>query len=165
MKQFLLICTFMSVSVMLSAQDKANRLIEKHHVSIGLSEADLKNYVVGNSYENSSAGTFMVYLQQTHMGLPVYNQLIVLAFKDDKLVSSAGERIKNFAALAGFNASPVITPAQAVIKAASEKKIILPSLPIPQAVTGTKSDFGKVNTHENITVELIWVPLETGEVK
>ncbi|MBL0199456.1 MAG: hypothetical protein IPP81_04615 [Chitinophagaceae bacterium] len=87
----------------------------KNADSIGFSKNDLGNYVVSSSYFNESSGTQMVYLNQTFKGLPVYNQMVVLAFKGGKLISKAGSFLPNMETLTnGAAASPSITPADAV---------------------------------------------------
>src|SRR5688572_13155119 len=119
MKKFLLSSFLMVFSFVLTAQDidktTAMQLVAKNSTSIGLSGEDLQNCIVSSAYYNKYAGTQMVYLQQTYLGLPVFNQLQVLAFKNGQLVSAAGERIKGIAKVSGqLQVVPTVTPENAV---------------------------------------------------
>ncbi len=166
----LFICTFATFFSI--AQDidkmKALELVAANSKQIGMQPEDLQNSIVSSTYFNVYAGTQMVYLQQSYQGLPVYNQLQVLAFKDGKLVSSAGERIKGIGKTGGrLNAAPSISPDQAVMTALSEKKLVSLEKITSLGITNTtKIDFGKLGVaFENITAELMWAPVEaTGEL-
>ncbi len=144
--------------------EKAIRLIERNLSSTGLNENDLKNFSVSSTYFNNQSGTQMVYLQQNHLGIPIVNQLLVLAFRNEKLVSISGERYK--ISVKEPVAVPVITAQDAVMTAASSKKVVMPALPAGVSVSTNKLDFGKLGvSHENITAELVWLPLEGGEIR
>ena len=92
---------FISLTLLFTANAQVNdnllaqQLVVKNADSIGFSKNDLGNYVVSSSYFNESSGTQMVYLNQTFKGLPVYNQMVVLAFKGGKLISKAGSFLPN----------------------------------------------------------------------
>ena len=98
MKILLIISTLLIFSSELAAQSPENerqtalQLIQQQAASIGLSQAELKNSVVTNSYIIPSTNIRMVYLQQTYQGIPVYNRMQILAFKNGALASNAGER-------------------------------------------------------------------------
>ena len=70
-------------------------LVRKNQSSIGLSDADISNAIVSDTYVNKTSGTRLVYLQQTYLGIPVYNQIHVLSFKNGKLVYQSGGRISS----------------------------------------------------------------------
>jgi extracellular elastinolytic metalloproteinase len=74
--------------------------------------ADLR---VSSSYTNAQGLTY-TYVQQLHAGIPVYNQLVTLVFKDGKLRHHAGafvgERV-----FAGVSATPAIPAATATAQA------------------------------------------------
>ena len=70
--------------------DAAMQLVGANKTSLSLSADDLSNVVVSSTYLDNASGITMVYLQQTHKSIPVYNQMLVLAFKNNKLVSNAG---------------------------------------------------------------------------
>ncbi len=167
MKQFLLTISLISIALVSNAQQDVSRaikLLEQNKAAIGLSDEDLSNSIVNDTYFNKYAATTMVYLQQSYLGLPVYNIMQVLAFRDDKLVSAAGKRISDIQQkLAALPMAPSITPEQAIRTAFFSKKISIPAL--PKAITkGTKMDYGKLGiSHENVTTELMWVPSSNGK--
>ena len=145
----------------------ALQLVRKNMSSIGLTESDIKNSIVSNSYFNKIAGTRMVYLQQSYKDLPVYNQILVLAFKNELLVSKTGSRIQSIEKLsAGNNGTPAITAEMALLKTLSDRKISYNRAPL--VLSSEKSGrfivFDNMGvSNKNITAELMWVPLEDGK--
>ena len=102
----------------------ALKLIEENAAQLSISNEDRQNMQILNVYENKSAGTIMVYMQQTFRDIGVYNGIQVMAFKQDKLLSFSGNRIPKIAIKAD-NASdkPVINASRAVSLAASHLKL------------------------------------------
>src|SRR6476620_4418049 len=94
MKKNLLLFVFLLTGILLHAQDidksAAMKSVVMHSEEIGLTGTDLANLTVTDAYKDQFAGTEMIYLQQTFKGIPVFNQLMVLAFKNGKLVSKSG---------------------------------------------------------------------------
>lgn len=168
MKKILLFLLFLPLCTLLNAQeiDKAAalKLVSNNSAAIGLSEDDLQNVIVSNAYISKPSGIQLVYLQQSYKGLPVFNQLHVLAFRNGQLVSKSGGRIKGIENKSGTTSpSPAITAEAAVRTAMAEKKLSTTQNLI--AVTsGKKIDFGKLGiANENVTAELMWVPIEDGK--
>jgi hypothetical protein len=112
------------------------RLVQQNAAAIGLKNNDLNNSVVNESYVIPGSTVRMVYLQQTYQGIPVYNRLHVLAFKNDALASVAGDRVaspevmsRNASATPALSAAAGVQAAMAVLNirsaaniAASEQK-------------------------------------------
>ena len=71
----------------------ATRLIKKNSAMIGLTKTDLQNLRISSAYTDDIAGVSLVYVQQTHRGIDIFNSIQTYAFKNDKLVSAAGNRI------------------------------------------------------------------------
>ena len=173
MRRILLSLVFLSSFFLLSVQSNAQndnalakQLVSKNAAAIGLSQNDLNNYIVSSSYFNQTAGTEMVYLLQGYKGLPVWNQMLVLAFKDGKMISKAGEFLPNLDQLTGGRpATPSVTAADAVRSAITETNLVMPGS-ITQRYTpdaGKKIDFGTLGlAKENVTAELMWVPVLNG---
>ncbi len=161
----LLICAFFS-NAQTDDKSKAIQLVTKHHEAIGITKDQLSNIKVSSTYYNEVAGTQMVYLLQTYKGLTVLNQMLVLAFKNEKLVSNAGTFITDIDKISNYQAaSPSLSAKDAVKAAFAEAGIVKPtSLPKPiSSDNGRKLDFGKQGAvTENITAELVWVPVEKG---
>ncbi len=171
MKKILFILCLFSFSTISKAQNSdkvyAMELVSKNLKSIGLAAEDLNNCIISSTYFNKATGAQMVYLQQSYLGLPVLHQLNVLAFKNGKVVSSSGGRIKNISEKAGLSAFPAITSEAAVRKAVSDKGVSIIENLKPHQITPTKNSYGKAGiAFEEITSELMWVPINDGkEVK
>jgi len=162
----LLLCFVFSSRSQVTDNEKklALGLVQTNSPVTGLTPDDLNNSIVANTYVIPGSNIRMVYLQQSYQGIPVYNQMQVLAFKDDKLVSNAGGRLKTLNELSrNANSVPAVSSINAVqtsfnalkIKR-SQEMVALKSLD-----NGKKVDFGKQQISlENITAELIWLPIE-----
>jgi Zn-dependent metalloprotease len=166
MKKFLLLSALLPLSLILKAQDidknKAFDLVQRNTTAIGLTENDLKNVLITNAYVSNPSGLELVYLQQSHMGLPVFNQMHVLAFKNGVLVSKSGGRIAEIQKNTNTNNPvPAVSAENAVRIAMTNKKVTTQNIPSGAIlVPGRKFDFGKLNTYENVTAELMWVPMK-----
>ena len=145
----------------------AKTMIEKNKSSLGYSEDDINNFIITDSYKDNVSGLRFIYIQQTFYELPLYNQLQVLAFKNDELVSKTGTRIKDLDKLTqGNKGIPAISPETAVIAALEDRKISYKRKPlvISSEKNGHYLVFDNMEiSKENITAELMWVPLDNGK--
>ncbi len=170
MKKILLCLFLLSFSLFLKAQDiessKVFQLLNDNKAKTGLSTDDMNNFIITNAFFNKTSGTELVYLQQSYKGIPVLNQIQVLAFKNGSLVANSGGRIKNIVTKVNTQTiTPAVTAETAVRTSAAAK-----NLPLEQSLNGTtngnKVDFGKLGiANTNITATLMWVPAENGMVK
>ncbi|HMJ48200.1 MAG TPA: M36 family metallopeptidase, partial [Ferruginibacter sp.] len=171
MKKILLLLVCFSFTFLTHAQNDfspALQLVNKNSAAIGLSKDDINNLIVKDSYYDEISGAQLVYLQQTYKGLPVFNQLHVLAFKNGVLVSAAGGRINGIEKRSnGLSSSPSIRPEAAVATALTAKMIPTSESLVAVENLNGKYNFGKLGiAYENITAELVWLPLQNGkEVK
>ncbi len=161
-------CVFSSKAQITEAEKKiALELVQKNKSGIGLSSADLDNSIVTNTYVVPGSDVRMLYLQQSYKGIPVYNRLNVLAFKNDQMVSNAGSRIINIEQqINNDNHMAAITPETAVRAAMVESKVNTSRIITPEKVSanGQKSDYGNLGVSvENISAELIWFPAGDGD--
>ena len=176
MKKILTITTLLLLSYFGIAQSPDNEkqaaqlLVQQNAQSLGLSQNDIQNSVVRESYIIPSSNIRMVYLQQTYQGIPVYNRMHVLAFKDGLLASNAGDRfISPDVKSRNASASPNISAANAVqasLTALQVKNAAGINVPFVPVLNG-KARFGTMNfSLEGVTAELMWFPVEqTGELK
>ena len=159
-----------------NVQDNQNALtlVKKNAAALGLSDNNILNSRVADTYIDAISGATLVYLQQTYMGYDVDKSLLVLAFKNGSLVSSSGKRIeinflKNTAptALQKKSATPSIN-AEAAIQAATQH-LHLPAPLINQRPAAnqnfsTPASFGDLGVaKENVTTRLLWIPQQTFE--
>jgi uncharacterized repeat protein (TIGR01451 family) len=137
--------------------------VAKNSSAIGLSADDQQNILISSTYKTMD-GLHMVYLQQSHLGIPVYNQLQVLAFQNGKVVSNAGGRIPNIQkSTRGNNGMPAVSAVTAVKTALLDVKAtaLEAAVPIYTSADGHKFEFGKLGaTTENIKADLLWYPKE-----
>jgi hypothetical protein len=142
--------------------EETMQLVSKNNTAIGLSNDELNNVVVSSAYYDKSTGQNMVYLQQTFKTIPVYNQMLVLAFKNGALLSKAGifnhsiEKMVNVQ-----SAIPAINAEAAVVAALADRKLVAtkPAIVVSAKENGQKIEFGNMGiSRENITAQLMWVP-------
>ena len=169
MKKNLLFLVFICFSFLLKAQniDKAvaMQLVKQNLVSAGLSGANLADVIVSDAYHDASTGLDMIYLQQSFKGIPVYNQIQVLAFKNGLMASTAGGRIASIEKMTGTGEIPSVSASQAVTTAITGKNISYRQQPVAtMPVPGKKINFGKLGiANEDITAELLWVLTNDGK--
>ena len=130
MRGILLLCTIVFTFVVSKAQliDSeaiiARNLVSINKDAIGLSSENLNNYFISSSYDNIGSGYRMVYLQQSYKGIPIYNQMLVLAFKNGRLFSKAGSFLPAIEKFANVNSGiPPLTAASAVQAAISDRSL------------------------------------------
>jgi subtilisin-like proprotein convertase family protein len=161
----LLVCTLLSFAqVDPKDRDIAKQLVSSNNGALGLTKADVDDAIVVGSYVITGTSIRIVYLQQGYKGIPVYNQLLTIAFKNGKVVSNMGAGfVDMFQRTKGHSGRPSTTPVNALQKVFSDIQIN----PLENAVSiatmeqGRKFEFGKLGiADENIKAELVWVPLE-----
>ncbi|RYY49200.1 MAG: hypothetical protein EOO06_07930 [Chitinophagaceae bacterium] len=165
----LLLVTFSPGFAQDISKTAAMQLVSKNGTAIGLTASDLDNSLVSSAYHNKTSGADLVYLQQSFKGLPVYNQLLTLAFKNGQLVHKAGSRLDAMEKRSkGQAVQPLIAAENAVKTAMQAKRINIPAGFTSISSSATKQVYAKIAgiVSEDIAVELMWVPVNNfGEVK
>jgi subtilisin-like proprotein convertase family protein len=161
----LLICTLFSFAqVDPKERDIAKQLVSANNVALGLSRADVNDAIVVGSYVITGTSIRVVYLQQGYKGIPVYNQLQTIAFKDGKVVSNMGAGfVDMFQRTKGHSGRASTTVVNALQKVFSDIGIspLEAAVPIATMEQGKKFEFGKLGVaDENIKAELVWFPVE-----
>ena len=171
-KVILLITAFFCVYIsnaQVSDADKnaALLLVSANRTSIGIIADDLNNLMVSSSYLDNNTGIRYVYLQQAYEGIPVYNQMQVITFRNDKVLSIAGDRIAGMAQKVKVaDGKPTVSPESAVMSAILDRDLtsIQIAVPISTKDNGNFIEFGNMGvSRENITAQLMWVPDEKGK--
>ncbi len=161
---FLSIITALSSFAQLSDTDKnaAVRLVNAHQKDLALTNDDLKNFIVSNSYEDKTTGIRYVYLLQTYKGIIVNNQMQVLSFRNNKLLSKSGERIDYIDQKVDNNSGiPALSAQSAVTAAIADRKLTAKTgaRALKSSADGQKIEFNDMGiSRENITAQLMWVP-------
>jgi hypothetical protein len=166
------LCLFVSLQVTVQAQvnekdeQQARSLINSNFSSTGLSKQDLDNFAVTNSYYSTNSGLQLVYITQTFKGIPVFNQVQVMAFKEGTLVSNTGGRIPDMDRKVNMaDPVPQVDAIKAVSAALAHVNLTAKQTPVVvnTATKDHKLEFGNLGvSRENITAQLLWVPDETG---
>jgi len=159
----LLVCAFITRAQGVDEKDQnaAMQLVNANKAKLGLSSDDISNLMVQSSYIIQGTNIRMAYMQQTYKGIPVYNQMLVLAFKNGSVVSQAGDLMRSMESRTDNHSGlPVVKPAQALATALADRKVSYATIGEPVLQTGTdRLVFGKMGiAHENITAELMWMP-------
>ncbi len=167
MKNFFILLLILCVGTPSFAQNlspaETQQLLTRNQKALGVSADDLQNSIISNAFNNKSSGTQLVYLQQAFRGIPVFNQVQTLAFKNGTLVSKAGDRLSNIQKLtARVAVVPKVQAVTALRTTLADKKVVT-TAPLIGKTLGRKQDFGKAGVSEvNMTTELMWVPLNDG---
>jgi hypothetical protein len=172
MRQRILFAVFLFSGFTAAAQvteadsSAAFTLVGKNSDAIGLTPQDITNSFVNGTYIIPGSEVRMVYLQQSHKGIPVYNQLHVLAFRNEKAVSVAGSRVKEIETKVNSDGIPGIDPVMAVKTALLDVNAPTGELIVPVNILkqGRRFEFGNLGvSSENIFAELFWFPLQEGK--
>jgi hypothetical protein len=147
---------------------KAYTLIKANKSTLQLSDAEIENTRISATYFNATAGTTMVYLQQTHLAMDVYNEMQIIAFKDDKVVSNTGAIIKDVENMVNTSSGlPLFTATDAVAKSLIDRNITPQQSIIPLLSTNNNRhiEFSNLGiAQENITADLLWLPVDGKKV-
>src|SRR5450432_4233917 len=150
MKRYLLILVTLCIAFYSRAQNiqepAARQLVATHVTEIGLPGNDLANFIVSSAYYDKPDDIQRVYLQQSYKSLPVYNKMIVLAFRNDKLISRAGAFINAMDSVAeNKSATPFLASTDAIHTAFTEAKIPVPVSMTPLEImeNGRKINYGR----------------------
>ena len=142
----------------------ATSLVSASKAELGLSSNDLQQVMVSSSYMDNATGIRMVYLTQTYKGIPVYNQMLVLAFKEDKLVSKAGAFNHSLEKLINIKSGvPSVSAESAVQSALSDRGLHASQMAIAinRKNNGQLIEFSDMGiSREHITAQLMWTPIE-----
>jgi subtilisin-like proprotein convertase family protein len=160
----LLFCVFSINAQNINVEENAAfSLVSASKTTLGLSAEDLSNSMVSSTSYDDASRIRMVYLTQTYQGVPVFNQMLVLAFRDGKLISQAGAFNKNLQKFAaGKSAAPAVTAASAVQSAISDRGLHASQMAIAinSKNNGQKVEFSNMGiSHSNITAQLMWTPV------
>ena len=127
-----------------SENNQARQLVTKNSAALGLSVADINNSIVANTYKITGRNDLrMVYLQQSFLGVPVFNELQVIAFQNDKVVSNAGTRIPGLDKKVNtIQVNPSVTVLDAVQRTLNEEGLVATEQLIPISINEDGLSYG-----------------------
>jgi len=140
----------------------ASQLLNANKDKLGLTPDQFKNLTILTSYIIQNSDLRMAYVQQTYMGIPVFNKVLSIVFRNGQVVSNEGNVLQSIELkTSGNNGMPSVPAPDALRTALSDRKVNFPGTPAVIAQTGSKLDFGKMGVAlENMTAELMWLPTE-----
>lgn len=173
MKKILLAFLFTAGFAIAFAQDaermQALEMVYKNQQAIGLTDADIRNSVISDTYFNKTSGTRLVYLQQAYLDIPVYNQILTLSFKEGRLVYKSGQRINSIEKKVNVTSGVPAVMAEQAVHAALRDRKLFPTQPAEAQHTDPGGRFIRFNnmgiSREPITANLMWVPTENHQLK
>lgn len=171
MKRLLLLFAFICFGYIVSAQTKdealAIQLVTQNSEALKLTPEQLSNFKVSSTYFNEVSGTQLVYLLQLFKGLPVRNQMMVLAFKNGKPVSNTGGFITDIAKYTTASSAPSVNATAAIGAAFREAKLSSPTgMQVMGSPVNGKFNYGTLKgVTENVTAELMWTVIEKNNTK
>ncbi|HML57032.1 MAG TPA: M36 family metallopeptidase [Ferruginibacter sp.] len=165
---FVLFSTMYTFAVaQVSEKDKqiAVSLVQAHAAALKLTPEQIGNMEVSSSYADEQTGIRYVYMQQTYQSLQVHNRLLVLSFKNDKLLSQSGTLVDYMdQRVSVADGKPSVSPDLAVRTAIADRKYPQTATPVVLGVdkNGQRFRFGKLDiAEEDITATLKWLPSDS----
>jgi extracellular elastinolytic metalloproteinase len=146
-------------------KQKAMQLLRKNLPATGLGQSTLNGYIVSDAYADAKSGTFLVYLQQAYLDIPVYNKIGVYVFKNEVLVSRKLDYVPRLQLKAGPRLLYSVDAARAVRFAAGHLSIPMGEDPklIRQDEMHKKFLFTSPKVSlKNINADLVWLPMNDG---
>lgn len=149
----------------MSPKQRAQILLQQNIIATGLSQAQLENSIVTDAYEDKRSGSFLVYLQQSRLSIPVYNKISVYTFRHDSLIQQKQDFIRRFSASSARSTGYFVDAAEAVRLASNHFSIPLYTNPELLSKDETRKRFVYRVTGlgiDSTTSELVWWPIGDG---
>jgi Fungalysin metallopeptidase (M36)/PA domain/Ig-like domain CHU_C associated/Secretion system C-terminal sorting domain/Fungalysin/Thermolysin Propeptide Motif len=162
MKKTLLIAFLLISQICTFAQEIASKqakaIITAKAKELGLTKDQLSNFLVSSAFSENEMSYF--YLQQTHKGIPIRNQIKVVALKNGNIVNNAGDFLGNSNTLSGnVSSKPNISARNAVANAFEQAGVQVPAITAKK--NNAKNNFRKLDgVYEDVTANLEWYPIE-----
>ncbi|NIP28298.1 MAG: hypothetical protein GWO38_31935, partial [Phycisphaerae bacterium] len=149
--------------------DIVQNYISENHVELGLTEADVSNFVVADMYTSQHNGVTHIYLQQQHNDIGVYNGILNANVMSDGRIINIGNRFVSDLANTAVGTNPAISAEAAVSEAANSVGLAVSQpLVVQEAVGGPTQAvvFSNGGISQNaIPVELVYQPVSTGQAR
>ena len=165
---FLMLLNSVTVFCQISASEEkeVKSLINQNIQGLSPLAVTLDNYLISSTYITEGQSIRMVYLQQSFNQIPVFNQLITLAFKQGKLVSHAGKFIAYLDQLVNSKSVDHAITAKQGIQFAFDALVIRSNnqINITRLVNGKYTAGLMEISQVPVTAELVWVPVSEKSV-
>ncbi len=159
-----ILCLLFFTSYHLLAQQRPDgnlkTILQQNAAQLQISQADVDDVFISSSYTDPKTNIQYVYLQQAWQNIRVYNRILTILIRDNKILHAAGKFVNNMASKAGAF-TPAVQASQAIIKAAQYLQ-----LPSPVALQNIEDKFAAEKklifspagiARQNIETQLLWV--------
>ncbi len=167
---------FFSNSIAVQAQ-KEVEIAKQHLYKIAteqkLAPVDISEMKISSQYLSPTTGWYHIYFNQTFQGVEVYNALIGVTLKNDKVEWVANSFAPSIASrLASSNTNISLNAKEALQKAAASVNLATNNRAQIKEISSSILDNGKIGkvvfedkniSNENIEVKLYWLPYENKE--
>jgi Zn-dependent metalloprotease len=160
------ILSFSLISFGQNYKDVIQNYLSTNLEKFDLLEADLAEWKITNEVDSKQTNVRHVYIQQLHKGIPVYNAVSNLTLKDNKVIFSGNSFVRDLSSkintfLPFFKAKNAIAQVAEQLKLGTTKAIKLKEEKGTNNFVFSKSGISQ----ENISIELVYQPLDDGSVK
>lgn len=148
-----------------SVEPIAQKYLLEHQSELGLTQTDIQNWIVSDSYTSSHNQVQHLYIRQTHQDIEIFNAVANFNIWQGRVVSM-GNRLERDVASRVNTAQASLSPIQA-IQAAANHLGLTASEPISaiQPISTQEFLFNKAGLSEReIPVKLIYQPMPEGEI-
>ncbi len=122
-------------------------------------------FILSSSYKDGSTGLLHTYIQQTYLGIPVYNQIKSVAFLNGEVQYTAGTFIHNIAQITN-NPTPSISAIEAIKRIAKYLELTITdsflevsnTYYLDKKIVYSTSNIAK----QNIKAQLVWTSNDDG---
>ncbi|MDC0230915.1 T9SS-dependent M36 family metallopeptidase [Aureispira] len=156
------ICTLFAQN----SKEIIQKFVNEHSLEQGLTHTDLTNWVITSQHTSKQSGATYVYIQQTHLGIPVANGVSNFALKNSKVFSMGNGFIDHLDQKAN-SIIPTLDPKEAIEKAAAQLNLNTPSdIELLEKTNNNQLLYNNANISlEKIPVELMFFNKKNGTVK
>ena len=149
--------------------DLAMSFLKSQQAELGLTEADLADFVVTDHYQTGHNGVTHIYLRQRHQGIEVFNGVIAInVTRKGEIINLHNDFVSDLAGKVN-GVSPAIAPEAAVASAASNLGTSLKAEPFMLRNIGGASLAVELSdagiSRDPIPAKLMYQPLEDGTVR
>lgn len=156
---------FLYTSAQVTDQQLLKAIIKNSGAVLAASPSDIDKARISHSYTNEKTQVQYLYLQQQHQDIKVFNQVITIAVKNNRVVHSAGKFISGMEQKT-LRTANTIDAAIAIQKAAEHLGLIINNSPVSVAnkfAAEKKIIFSPAGiSKRNIETELVWVADKQG---
>ncbi len=164
---FSLVFAFLSISALAQAEiETAKRYLIENASKHKLSASDIDEMIVSSAYLSPTTGWYHVYFNQTYQSIEVYNGLMNLVIKGNKVEYVTNNFVADITSTTSLKAMS-LSPLQALQKAAADVNLTSSSLGEIREVSVTKLLDGLITkgafidenlSNERIEIKLYWLP-------